>query len=196
MPLHPIINTRMPSNISIQAMHHVMTHEAFTVATSSQFTRPIINIKEHCFGVAHPVTKQTITQYKKLQHDPDLKHLWVPAMSMEVHRLTQGKEGVTKATNTIFFLSHKEIWCIPTNCTVTYACIVIDHRPQKQDPNCICITVGRNLINYLFELTTCTTDMVSSKLLWNSTISTKGARFAGANIKNCISRCPWINMNI
>ncbi len=95
-----------------------MTLEAFKVATSSQWTGPIIDIEEHCFGVIHPVTKQTITQYKKLQHDPDLKHLWVPAMSKEVHHLAQGKEGVTKAKSTIFFLSHKEIWSIPTNRTV------------------------------------------------------------------------------
>jgi hypothetical protein len=66
---------------------------------------------------------------------------------------------------------------------VTYAGIVINH-PQKEDPNCVCITVGCHFINYPFELTTRTTDMVSWKLLWSSTISTKGARFAGANIKN------------
>jgi hypothetical protein len=60
----------------------------------------------------------------------------------------------------------------------------MDHHPQKEDPNRVCITIGGNLINYPFELTTHTTDMVSSKLLWNSTISTKGARFAGADIKN------------
>ena len=92
------------------------------------------NIEEHCFSIAHPVTKQTITQYKKLQHDPDLKHLWVPAMSKEVHPLFQGKEGVTKATNTIFFLSHKEIRCTPTNHTVMYACIVIDHCYRRRTP--------------------------------------------------------------
>jgi hypothetical protein len=165
-----IINTCMPGNISIQAMHHVMTLEAFKVATSSQWTGPIIDIEEHCFGIVHPVTKQTITQYKKLQHDPDIKHLWVPAMSTEVNHLAQGKEGVTKAKNTIFFLSHKEIWCIPTNRTVSYARIVIDHHPQKEDHNHVCITVGWNLINYPFELTTRTTDMVSSKFLRNSTI--------------------------
>jgi hypothetical protein len=136
------------------------------------------------------MTKQTTTQYKILQHDPDLKHLCVPARSKEIHCLAQGKEGVTKATNTIFFLSHKEIRCIPTNRTVTYACIVIDHCPQKEDPNRVCITVGGNLINYLFKLTTRTTDMVSSKLLWNSTISNKGARFASADIKNMYLKTP------
>ncbi len=50
--------------------------------------------------------------------------------------------------------------------------------------------MGGNLINYPFELTTCTTDMVSSKILWNSTISTKGARFAGAKIKNMYLETP------
>jgi hypothetical protein len=95
-----------------------------------------------------------------------------------------------KATNTIFFLSHNEICHIPKDRTVMYAHIVIDHRPQKEDPNCVRITVGGNLINYPFGLTTRTTDMVSSKLLWNSTISTPGARFAGADIKNMYLKTP------
>jgi hypothetical protein len=111
-------------------------------------------------------------------------------MSNEVHCLAQSKEGVTKAANTIYFLVHKEIQCISTNHTVTYDRIVIDHCPQKEDPNCVCITVGGNLINYPFKLTTRTTDMVSPKLLWNSTISTKGARFAGADIKNMYLETP------
>jgi hypothetical protein len=111
-------------------------------------------------------------------------------MSKEVHWLAQGKPGITRGTNTIFFLSPKEIYYIPTNRTVTYAWIVIDHCPQKEDPNCVRITVGGNLINHPFELTTCSTDMVSSALLWNSTIRAKGAHFAGANIKNMYLDMP------
>jgi hypothetical protein len=102
-------------------MHQVMTLKPFKAATQLQWTGPIINIEEHCFGVVHPITKQTITQYKQLQHDPHLKNLWVPAFSKKVHRLAQGKPGVTKATNTIFFLSHNEIQHIPSNRTVMYA---------------------------------------------------------------------------
>jgi hypothetical protein len=83
-----------------------------------------------------------------------------------------------------FFLYHTDICNIPTDRTVTYACIVIDHCPQKEDPNCVHIIVGGNLIDYLFELTTRTANMVSSKILWNSDISTKGACFAGADIEN------------
>jgi hypothetical protein len=98
--------------------------------------------------------------------------------------LAQGCPGVTKVTNTIFYLSHSDICKIPQDQTVTYARIIIDHPPQKEDPNRVCITVGGNLFDYPFELTTRTANMVSSKILWNSVISTKDVRFAGANFKN------------
>jgi hypothetical protein len=185
-----IINTQWLGNISPRVIHNVMQPEATKLAAKSQWTGPIIDIKEVCFGIVHPVTKQTITQYWKLQHDPALKDLWVPAMIKELHRLAQGKPGIVKATNTIFFLSHDEIRHIPKDQTVTHARIVINHRLQKEDPNRICITIGGNLINYPFELTICTTNMVSSKLLWNSTISMPRARFAGADIKNMYLDTP------
>jgi hypothetical protein len=111
-------------------------------------------------------------------------------MSKELHHLAQGCDGITKGTNTIFFFSHADICNIPKDQTVTYACIVIDHQPQKEDPNRVCMTVGGNLIDYPFELMTHTADMVSSKILWNSVISTKDARFAGANIKNMYLETP------
>ena len=117
-------------------------------------------------------------------NDPLLKKLWVPAISKELHCLAQGKEGVTIGTNTIFFLSHDEIRCTPKDCVITYARIVINHRPQKDNPNRVRITIGGNLINYPYELTTRTADIVSTKIMWNSIISTPGAKFGGADIKN------------
>ena len=48
----------------------------------------------------------------------------------------------------------EEIKKIPGDRTVTYARIVIDYRPQKNDPNRVRITVGGNLIDYPGELTT------------------------------------------
>jgi hypothetical protein len=140
--------------------------------------------------VIHPVTKKTITKYTKLMNNLVLKPLWVPAMSKELHRLAQGKEGITIATNTIFFLSDDEIRRIPKDRTITYAHIVIDHWPQKDDPNCVCITFGGNLINYPYELMTRTANMVLSKIMWNSVISTPNAKFGGANIKNMYLKTP------
>jgi hypothetical protein len=136
------------------------------------------------------MTKETITKYTKLMNNPVLSPLWVPAMSKELHRLVQGKEGTTVATNTIFFLSHDKIRRIPKDCTITYARIIIEHWPQKDDPNRICITVGGSLVDYPYKLTTQTADMVSSKIMWNSVISMPNAKFGGADIKNMYLETP------
>ncbi len=44
--------------------------------------------------------------------------------------------------------------------------------------------MGGNLIKYPFKLTTHTANMLLSKIMWNSIISTPDARFARADIKN------------
>jgi hypothetical protein len=137
----------------------------------------------------HPVTKETITHYRKLIKDPFLKDQLAKAMSKEIHCLAQGCTGITKSTNTIFFCLHSDVCNIPKDRTV-YARIVIDHHPQKEDPNCVSITAGGNLIDYVFKLTTQTANMVSSKILWNSVISTKDACFAGADIVNMYLKTP------
>ena len=71
----------------------------------------------------------------------------------------------TKGTQTIHYMTDEEIKCILGDRTVTYACIVVDFRPQKTDPNRVRITVGGNLIDYPYELTTRTTDLTTSKLM-------------------------------
>ena len=70
-----------------------------------QYTGPQIDIKDYCYGVVHPVTKETITHCKKMIKDPLLKDLWIKAMSKELHPLAQGCPGVTKAL-THYFTSH------------------------------------------------------------------------------------------
>ena len=68
-----------------------------------------------------------------------------------------------KGTNTVKFLTHEEIRRIPPDRTVTYARIVIDYRPQKDDPNRVRITVGGNLIDYPDELSTRTADLTTTQ---------------------------------
>ena len=87
---------------------------------------------------------------------------WCKAMCKELGRLAQGYKE-TKGTETIFFMSKEEIKQIPRDRTVTYARIVVDYRPQKDDPNRVRITAGGNLINYPGELTTRTADLTTSK---------------------------------
>jgi hypothetical protein len=105
-------------------------------------------------------------------------------MTKELARLAQGLPNITEGTNTVFYLTHDEISNIPADRTVTYARVVADFRPQKADPNRVRITVGGNLINYPGEVTTRTADMVTSKILWNSVLSTPGTKNCCADVKN------------
>jgi hypothetical protein len=140
-----LITNRTPCNISHQALYHIIglgfinapanTIPQLLSKYHKQYTGPLIDIKEYCYGVVHPVTKENITRYRKLIKDPLLKDLWIKAMSKELHRLAQGCPGVTKGTNTMCYLSHANICKIPQDRTVTYARTVIDHCPQKEDPN-------------------------------------------------------------
>jgi len=142
-----------------------------------------IDIKEVCNGVVDPTTQKTLTKYHKVIEVPELCETWTTAMYIELGRIAQGYKD-TKGTNTVKFMNLEEIANIPEDCTVTHARIAVDHRPQKEDPNRVRITAGGNLINYPYELTTRTADLTTFKFMWNSVISTPGARYACADVKN------------
>eukprot|EP00804_Cyclotella_cryptica_P009434 CCRYP_017332-RA/>CCRYP_017332-RA protein AED:0.38 eAED:0.27 QI:0/0/0/1/0/0/2/0/259 len=192
-------STNTPCNIKPHALFHVVgTHlqssnlDAFT-PTKYRKHEPVFAVDaqlEHvCNGVLHPVTKETITKYKMLANDPILQTVWTRAMCKELGRLAQGWDGST-GTDTIFFMTHDKIQQIPLDRSVTYARIVVDYRPQKDDPNQVRITSGGNLINYPGKLTTRTADLTTAKLLGNSTISNPGAQFACADIENMYLQKP------
>ena len=78
----------------------------------------------------------------------------------------------------------EEIKNIPADRFVTYARVVVDFRPQKEDPNRVRITAGGNLIAYPDELTTRKADITIPKILWNSVLNTADARYATLDIAN------------
>ena len=81
-------------------------------------------------------------------------------------------------------MTHDEIDCIPEDRVVMYVRIVIDVRPQKEDLNRVLITSGGNLIKVPWDLTTRTTDLTASEILWNSILNTEGAKFAEFDISD------------
>ena len=121
-------------------------------------------------------------------------------MCKELGRLSQGYKN-TPGTNTIRFLSLDEIDNIPKDRVVTYTRIVVDFRPQKDDPNRVQITAGGHLIVYPDELTTRTVDLLTTQILWNSVISTKDARYICIDIENMylatpLDRYEYMNMPV
>ena len=60
---------------------------------------------------------------------------------------------------------------------VTYARIICNYRPEKKDPNRCRITVSGNMTKYPGDCGTPTANLLTVKLLLNSIISMKGAKF-------------------
>ena len=93
-------------------------------------------------------------------------------------------------TQTVRCLTHEEIAEIPGDRTITYARIVVDYRKQKSDPNIVRITVGGNLLKADQELTVKMSDLATLKVMWNSTIRTKGSRFMCSDISGFYLEIP------
>ena len=117
-------------------------------------------------------------------------------MYKELGRLAQGygKKGsddYVKGTNTCFFVDFDEIRNIPKDQVCTHARILVDYRPQKKkDKNRVRVTAGGNIIEYPGKLTTRTADMTTSKLMWNSTISTHNMCYLCADAANFYLASP------
>eukprot|EP00957_Ditylum_brightwellii_P184111 14023847-Ditylum_brightwellii.AAC.1 len=86
-----------------------------------------------CKDVLHPTTGQPM-EYEQLIKDLATKDIWRQGMCHELGCLAKGFKNDTKGTNTVIFFDHKQIRSIPKDQTVTYARIVVDFCPQKQDP--------------------------------------------------------------
>jgi hypothetical protein len=152
------------------------------------------NFAHFALPMIHPTTGETISSYKRLMNDPETAEVWQTAFGKDFGGMAQGGDKTgQKGTNSVFVMTHKEI-DIAKNAGQkwTYARIVVNYRPQKEDPNSIRITVGGNLITYKGNTLTRTADLTTSKLLWNSVLSTEGARYMCLDIKNSTSQQPWI----
>ena len=98
--------------------------------------------------------------------------------------MAQGDDrSSTKGEICIFVMTHDKIAQMRAKGNKpTYARVVVDFQPQKEDPNRVRIAAGGNLIKYAGELTTRTADLTTAKMLWNSVISTVGENFMGLEI--------------
>ena len=67
---------------------------------------------------------------------------------------------------------------------ITYANPLVDHRPQKEDPNRIQIIAGGNLIDCNRELSVPTANIDMAKLHWNSVVSTALEKYMCIDIQN------------
>ena len=126
-------------------------------------------------------------------HDPATADIWQTAFGKDFGGMAQGdnKTG-QKGTNAMFVMNHEEIKnVLKAGKTFTYTNPVVDHRPQKADPNCICITAGGNLIQYDCELSVPIANIDTAKLHWNSVVSMALVKYMCVDIKKITYQLPW-----
>eukprot|EP00804_Cyclotella_cryptica_P023643 CCRYP_011955-RA/>CCRYP_011955-RA protein AED:0.39 eAED:0.39 QI:0/-1/0/1/-1/1/1/0/123 len=83
----------------------------------------------------------------------------------------------------MFVMTHSQVKNIPK--PYRHLRTSLSTTAQKGDPNRVRITAGSNLIkDYPGELTSALADLTTSKILWNSVLSTTGAKFMGLDLKS------------
>ena len=108
--------------------------------------------------------------------------IWKPSVSNELGRLANGVRDI-EGNNAIVFIQKSTI---PSNKKITYANMVCDFRPGKDDPYRTRLTIGGDKLDYYGNSASPAASLLETKLIINSVISDshKGARFDSLDIKD------------
>lgn len=181
--LHPY-NTRSKdssANPSANSISHQRTADILEQPRTINNTyNPFAN------AVIDPNTGEAM-EYRQLITQPATRATWLHSAANEFGRLAQGVGNRIKGTDTIKFIP---ISAIPRGRTVTYARFVCELRPQKAEVERTRLTVGGNLVDYPGDVSTSTADLTTSKILWNSVLSTPNAKYMCADVKNFYLNTP------
>ena len=130
-----------------------------------------------------------VLNYRQLMQSQKHKETWSKLSAIKFGRLANGVGGCIKGTNTIKFINKRNI---PSKRMkdVTYGKFVCTIRPEKKETYRTWFVVGGNKINYPGKVATPTAEMLVAKLLFNSVISTQGARFMTMDIANFYLMTP------
>jgi hypothetical protein len=138
---------------------------------------------------------------RQLLRHPAYHADWTLSSANEFGRLANGVGGrIKNPTNTIKFIPKS---AIPKDRRkdVTYGSFVCTVQPEKKEPNRTRFVVGGDRINYPGEVATPTADMLVTKILLNSVISTRDAKFMTMDISDFYLNTPmkrpeYIRLNI
>ena len=130
--------------------------------------------------IQHGGHTHKMLEFTDLIENKETKQIWTTSLANELGRLSQGIRN-SKGSNCMNFIHREQV---PKGINITYARLVVDYRPVKSDPNRTRVAVGGNLLTYEGKLYTETSEIISTKMLLNSVLSTKGARFMTIDIKN------------
>jgi hypothetical protein len=127
-------------------------------------------------------------EYRGLISDEETFPIWDRAAANKVGHLVQGVSGRIEGSNIIYFIPRS---AVPSNKTVTYGRFVVYIRPNKEEFHRVRLTVDGNLKKYDGDISTRSSDLTTSKCLWNSVISTVGAKYMCLDVRKSTLSHPW-----
>ena len=131
-----------------------------------------------------------LLNYKQLMRDPKYNKNWSTSSSNEFGCIANGVGGrIKNSTNTIKFIRKKDI-PISGRKDVTYGYFVCNVHNEKADKNRTRFVAGVDRINYPGEVAMPTADMLVAKILFNSVVSTRSAKFMTMDISNFYLTTP------
>jgi len=149
---------------------------------------PQLDIPE-ALSVLDPYTGEFL-EHRQLRRDPRYKTTWDTSYANELCGLCQGiGSGTTPTskqvagTNTFFLIDYSDIPAHKRKETC-HTMVVCEVRSEKDDPDCTHFTIGGSRICYPGDVGTNTAPLELFKLLLNSVLSWKGARFSTIDLKN------------
>jgi hypothetical protein len=136
------------------------------------------------YAAIHPADTGKTEEYTKLRHSSAGTE-WVAAATDEIGRLAQGNlPHMLKGTHTIYFIP---VSATPQGRKATYLKIVAANKPHKCR---VRFTVGGDRVDYKDNVSTKAADLTTAKCLFNSVISTPGAKFMTTDIKDFYLNTP------
>ena len=139
--------------------------------------------------VLDPTTGEFL-EHRQLRRDPKFKPVWDKSYANELGRLCQGigtgaspTSKRVEGTNTFFLINYNDIPAHKRK-EICHTLVVCEVRPEKDDPDRTRITIGGSRICYPGDVGTNTASLELVKILLNSVLSRKGARFSTIDLKN------------
>jgi len=173
------------SQYNLRSKHHLIHHISpnYTEDDIAEYVFTHHNYINHIYDEnGKRETIDSLLQGKSSQ-------VWIRSLSNEWGRLANGNDAGIKGTQTIAFIPKS---LVPSDKKVTYATMVCDYRPLKDEKYRVRITVGGNKLPYHDDAGSPVADLLETKILLNSTISDakRGARFMCLDIKDHFLATP------
>ena len=97
-----------------------------------------------------------------------MQKTWWNSTTNELAGLSQGIKNRVTGTNSVCFIKKSQI---PKGKVITYANMVCDYRPLKEEKYHVRLTIGGDKLQYNDETASPTADLLETKILVNNTIS-------------------------